>query len=332
MQILLEKTEQLQEYKFNFNEIKNDLILQLEKFNNLVVTDDAIKEAKASRADLNKLKKEISDKVSEIKKEHNKPFDLFKKQTDELIELINKPVFAIDAQIKSYEQKLKDEKLLQIKDFWNESSLWSEEVISFNKIFQDKWLNASESMNKVKTEITNLIVRISSDIDIIKAFNSPFESALMDIYLRHFDVSTTMREKANFDKREAERQEQLRKQSYKKCCECGIELSEGFWQELNGNIFCPDHWFLENEKLQKQAAIEDTPTQVLENNNCITETMSDTSEQPIEEEIRRQIKLCLYLTQEEERELLRCLQDSGIEYSYITEKTDELIGKDEIPF
>ena len=53
--------------EFNFAEIKKELAGNLEKYQNMVVTEDAIKDAKADRAKLNKLKEAIEKKRKEIK-------------------------------------------------------------------------------------------------------------------------------------------------------------------------------------------------------------------------------------------------------------------------
>ena len=40
----------------NLEQLKEELVPRLEKYNNLVVTEDSIKDAKADKANLNKLK------------------------------------------------------------------------------------------------------------------------------------------------------------------------------------------------------------------------------------------------------------------------------------
>ena len=95
---------------FNFDEIKKELSLALKKYQNLVVTEDAITEAKATRADLNRLKKAINDGRIQVGKQWNKPYDEFKKKCDELIGMIDDPTAEIDKQIKEFEEFQKAEK------------------------------------------------------------------------------------------------------------------------------------------------------------------------------------------------------------------------------
>ena len=56
-----------QKIEFNFEELKADLIPKLDYYKNLVVSEDGIKEAKADKANLNKLAKAIDDKRKEVR-------------------------------------------------------------------------------------------------------------------------------------------------------------------------------------------------------------------------------------------------------------------------
>lgn len=53
---------------FNYDELKRDLIDKVSTYETLVYTDDQIKQAKADKANLNKLKKPLMMNVSEGKK------------------------------------------------------------------------------------------------------------------------------------------------------------------------------------------------------------------------------------------------------------------------
>lgn len=59
---------------FNFDQLKQELEVSLVKYQNMVVTEDGTKEAKADRAKLNALKTTIDDKRKEIKREWNAPY------------------------------------------------------------------------------------------------------------------------------------------------------------------------------------------------------------------------------------------------------------------
>ncbi len=51
----------------NYEELKSELSEQLQKYKNIVVTEDSIKEFKADKANLNRLKTALEDKRKEVK-------------------------------------------------------------------------------------------------------------------------------------------------------------------------------------------------------------------------------------------------------------------------
>lgn len=111
---------------FNFDELKQELTEKVSMYETLVYTDDQIKEAKADKAQLNKLKKALNDERIRLEKEYMQPFNSFKSQVNEIISIIDKPVALIDKQVKEYEDKQKQDKMEQIK------ALWVNNMLSFN--------------------------------------------------------------------------------------------------------------------------------------------------------------------------------------------------------
>ena len=137
---------------FNFEELKNELQVKTDQYTKLVYTDDNIKTAKEDRADLNRLKKALNDERLRLQREYMKPFEGFKKQVDEIIGIIDRPVLAIDRQIKEYEAIKQDEKKQKIEELF-ESLFFPEFVKLDEKIFNPKWLNASVSMKQVEDSL-----------------------------------------------------------------------------------------------------------------------------------------------------------------------------------
>lgn len=95
----------------NFDELYTELSEQLERYNNLLITEDTIRDGKADRAKLNKLREALETRRKEIKKQCAEPYNAFEKKVKELTALIDKPIAAIDAQLAAYEDQRKEEKV-----------------------------------------------------------------------------------------------------------------------------------------------------------------------------------------------------------------------------
>lgn len=185
--------------EFNFVEIKKELAGNLEKYQNMVVTEDAIKDAKADRAKLNKLKEAIEKKRKEIKAECLAPYNAFEKQVKEIVSMIEAPMLAIDGQIKEFEAARKAEKMEEIGAYYKANAADIIDLVSFERIFDPKWLNATASMKSIEEEIDKTVTRISGDITIIKSMALECESAVLSRYIATLDMSEAMAEKTRFE-------------------------------------------------------------------------------------------------------------------------------------
>jgi hypothetical protein len=192
---------------FNFDEIKKELSLALKKYQNLVVTEDAITEAKATRADLNRLKKAINDGRIQVGKQWNKPYDEFKKKCDELIGMIDDPTAEIDKQIKEFEEFQKAEKKADLMLVYSEYIGDIAPLISFEKLFDPKWLNKSVSLQNASQELMDKIFEAQKDIKIIVEMKTECESVMIDKYAQTLSMSEALAEKTRFE----ESQKQIQK-------------------------------------------------------------------------------------------------------------------------
>ena len=190
-------------------------------YQTLVYTADQIKDAKKDRSELNKLKKEFNDERIRMEKEYMEPFNVFKKQVNEIISIIDDSVKAIDTQVKEYEEKCKADKLAEIKVYFEEKA--QNPALDFDMFFEAKWLNSSVTMKAVKTEIDDKIIKFNANMDTLA--NLPeygFEAQQMYISTHDFGKAVNEANRlAEMAKRkaEAEAREQERKQAEEKAKE-----------------------------------------------------------------------------------------------------------------
>ena len=172
---------------FNFEELKNELQVKTDQYTKLVYTDDNIKTAKEDRADLNRLKKALNDERLRLQREYMKPFEGFKKQVDEIIGIIDRPVLAIDRQIKEYEAIKQDEKKHKIEELFG--SLFFPEFVKLDeKIFNPKWLNASVSLKQIEDSLQETKAEIIRNCQTLATLPSYSHEAVI-YYQRTLDVT-----------------------------------------------------------------------------------------------------------------------------------------------
>lgn len=176
---------------FNYEELKQGLTEKVSMYANLVYTDEQIKEAKADKANLNKLKKALNDERIRREKEYMQPFNDFKTKINEIIGIIDKPVAVIDKQVKAYEDKQKQDKKEKIIEYF--ASKNTHEFLSYDRIADEKWLNASVSMKSIQEEINARLEQITNDLATLS--NLPefgFEST--EVYKSTLDINKALNE------------------------------------------------------------------------------------------------------------------------------------------
>lgn len=202
----------VKEIRWNNEELKAEIAEKMQEYKSLAFTEETIKEAKADRAKLNKLRTAFEDERKRIKKLCMAPYDEFEKQVKELIALIDEPIRLIDSQIKEVEEQRRVEKKGKILEFYESIIGTLKGVLPFEKVFRPEYLNASRSMKSITEEIRALVDRVNSDLDTIEGFGSKYELQIKDMYLRTLDLSSAMQEKSRLEEVERRLVERMREE------------------------------------------------------------------------------------------------------------------------
>lgn len=191
----------IQAIEFNFDELKTELTERLEKYQNLTYTEDTIKDAKETRAGLNKFKEAIETRRKEIKNLCMKPYNDFEAKVKELTGLIDKPINAIDTQLKNFEETRKSAKQIDITNFYNSVIEDLAQLVPLERIFNPKWLNVTYKMATIQNEIIETIGKIKGDLNVITdlKLDQDAETLVKDKYLQTLDFSLAMAEKTRLE-------------------------------------------------------------------------------------------------------------------------------------
>lgn len=192
---------------FNHAELKQELSVQLEKYQNLVVTEDAISAAKADRAKLNKLKEAMENRRKEIKNECLAPYVDFEVKVKELVAMVDKPIKAIDTQVKAFDEEKKKAKEDTIKAHYNEIMGDLASIFRLAGIWNPRWLNVTYKEADILAEIAAHKEKVERDTEAIKALGSENEDYLLDIYAQTLDLSKAIAEQKRFEEQKRRREE-----------------------------------------------------------------------------------------------------------------------------
>lgn len=192
MELKIKQYDQPKAIEFNFEELKTALQEKAKTYEMMVYTDDQIKEAKADRAALNKLKTALNDERIRREREYMEPFNDFKLKINQIIAIIDKPVYVIDKQVKEYEENQKKKKREEIEKIWAETE-GKPEWLTLEQIFDKKWLNASVSLKICKDEIAMIVNEINVDLSTLSNLKE-FGFEACEVYKTTLDVNKAINE------------------------------------------------------------------------------------------------------------------------------------------
>lgn len=183
------KIEGVQKITDNMSEVKEYALEMKKYYENLVFTDEQIKEAKDERANINKSVKKVADYRKDIVDKFNKPLEEFVRNAKETESILKEASNCIDVQIKKYEEEEKQAKKKECKELFDNLVGDLSELISFEKVFDNRWLNKTTKMTEVEQDIKNVIEKVNTGLQAIKGLNSEFETELINTFLQDYDLS-----------------------------------------------------------------------------------------------------------------------------------------------
>ena len=206
MELRIEQYQMPEKILFNFEELKNEITAKTAHFETLVYTEEQIKDAKADKAALNKLKKALNDERIKREREYMQSFNEFKGQINEIIGIIDRSVIAVDKQVKAYEEhtkQLKKEAIIGIYEGFG-----FPEWVDFYKIFDEKWLNATVKEKAIEEALRSKFEQIAADLATLASLPE-FGFEASEEYKRTLDINRAIaegRRLAEIQKRKAEQE------------------------------------------------------------------------------------------------------------------------------
>lgn len=126
---------------WNNEELKAAIAEKVKDYKTIAYTEDSLKDMKADRADLNKLKKAFEDERKRVKKICMEPYTKFEQQVKEITALIDEPIGLIDSQIREIDERRKTVKREEIEELF--TSIGFQSFVKLDMIWDEKWLNAT---------------------------------------------------------------------------------------------------------------------------------------------------------------------------------------------
>lgn len=181
----------LSEIQWNYEEVKAWVASRVEEYKNIAYTEDAAKDMKQDRAELNKAKTAIENERKRIKKLCMEPYERFERQVKEVTGLIDEPIGLIDGQLKEIEEKRKQQKQKDIEELFK--TIGFQDFIVLERIMDPKWLNATVSLGKIEEQMKNILFKVGTEVATISSLPE-FSFEALEIYKKTLDLNQAIAE------------------------------------------------------------------------------------------------------------------------------------------
>lgn len=196
----------------NGEEVKAWLGEVMQKYDGLVVTPESVKSAKEDKAKLNKLRTALEERRKEVKRDYLAPYMKFEEKYKEILALIDKPISAIDTQIKALDEQEQQEKFTKIGQYFQEITKGLGFSVVLDKIIDPKWRNKTNPIEKICNALFERVEGIRADYAELQEYysDSPHYTAIMNTYMQGYDKACALAYAAALIQQEQRRQEAQR--------------------------------------------------------------------------------------------------------------------------
>ena len=184
-----------QHIETNFDEVRDWLAKVTEPYTKMVVTEDAISDAKKNLAALRKVKDQIEVQRKAVKKEWMKPYEEFERDKAKVLTgILDEAIANIDGQVKDYDSRRKEQKMENLEDFYDQEATRYRvaDYLSWDSIKNPKWANATFSEEDAQNAISEIILETARDVDYITGSGSPHVTAMLEEYRKSHSLRSAL--------------------------------------------------------------------------------------------------------------------------------------------
>lgn len=181
----------------NFEECKAWLDENLAPYRAMVVTEDGIASAKSYRATIRKVAARIDECRKMAKEAAMQSYKPFEEKCKALTALCDESAANLDGQIKAFDEAKKVEKGERLRTFFNQSIGEMDDYLTFENIFNPRWLNTTYAEEQARKDIICEIAKCANAVESLRALHSEFETTLLDEFRRTHDLAACLKRNEN---------------------------------------------------------------------------------------------------------------------------------------
>lgn len=178
--------------RWNEAEVQQNLTEMLAAYTGRVYTPDTIKDAKADRAAVNKLDKQLSDAARSAKAFYMKPLEEFLQSTKQMQTRCKAVSGAIDQQVKAVEEAERQDKADAMRAVYADCIGELREMIPFDRLLVPQWINKTYDLAKASRELRKSVETRREELRLIRETCGVDAEACTTEYLRELNLNAAL--------------------------------------------------------------------------------------------------------------------------------------------
>lgn len=178
--------------RWNETEVQQNLTEMLAAYTGRVYTPETIKDAKADRAAVNKLDKQLSDAARSAKAFYMKPLEEFLQSAKQMQGQCKAVSGAIDQQVKAVEEAERQDKADALRAVYADCIGELRELIPFDRLLVPQWLNKTYDLAKAGRELRKSVETRREELRLIRETCGEDAEACTTEYLRELNLNAAL--------------------------------------------------------------------------------------------------------------------------------------------
>ena len=178
--------------RWNEAEVQQNLTEMLAAYTGRVYTPETIKDAKADRAAVNKLDKQLSDAARSAKAFYMKPLEEFLQSAKQMQGQCKAVSGAIDQQVKAVEEAERQDKQDALRAVYADCIGELREMIPFDRLLVPQWLNRTYDLAKAGRELRKSVETRREELRLIRETCGEDAEACTTEYLRELNLNAAL--------------------------------------------------------------------------------------------------------------------------------------------
>lgn len=178
--------------RWNEAEVQQNLTEMLAAYTGRVYTPETIKDAKADRAAVNKLDKQLSDAARSAKTFYMKPLEEFLQSAKQMQGQCKAVSGAIDQQVKAVEEAERQDKADALRTVYADCIGELREMIPFDRLLVPQWLNKTYDLAKASRELRKSVETRREELRLIRENCDEDTEACTTEYLRELNLNAAL--------------------------------------------------------------------------------------------------------------------------------------------